>query len=647
MSLFFYYGSGDLGNAAVRLGVGFSLVESAELGYIGMSRVTVDDVAGSLDLVGLHPFHVAETACTWGRLFTGYFADRNIVRAASLRLGASRVWDCTVTDQNASMQFEIIRNSGANRPAETDIARITWLLGSGFTGPVGSSTTFIDSSGAVDMDASDYRGRTMADLLSDCSQQSGKNYFLTYDETANQIILHYYAGTSSLNTSTQKISNVLGDADGTTIFAPQEDVVLYRDPSSVYSGVYLAYGTGVSAVYEVDAGTEAAIGHKRELSQTDSTVSSATQASAKANKYLADSANEEDRITVTLNKVPAAQVNLIRPGQRLQVKFTHLPGYTSYTYIRVARRTVTQQDENQLLYRVIYELCNTKITRGKAKHGPPATQTDDPPDATTCDHAVCGIGGATAAALTAASGNSSFSFGGGALYASSKLSPNTAYTTCGCALGCGGYGPGQFEQEIWMTISTSALTDADLGAKVTIGSSVGLGVAAGFEVGIGHAVPSGLGEWEGIGGVSLGGGEVFVPRSSLGTTNYLVLAPAWHSSGGGFLCADKLLSPCGGPLIGGEMGSGQASTPSVTAEWQYFCSDGWSPWSPPIEAPDGSNDTFTLINWSRHGSPQARVGALILAEGSDYDVDRSTGTVTFKEAPPAYSQVAFRYMVQL
>jgi hypothetical protein len=645
VSLFFYYGSGDLGNAAVRLGSGFALTESADLGTLGMARVTVDDVAGVLDLVGLHPFHVDETACSWARLFTGYFADRTIRHSDSLITGASRVWDSTTADINAVLQFEVIRNSGANRPAETDIERLRWWLGSGFTGPIASGETFVDTSGPVDMDASDYRGRTGADLMMDLSQQSGKNHFVAWSDSANAPLIHYYATAHAINSSTIKISNVLSDVDESTIFAPDKAVSLNRDPSSVYTGVYLQYGTGVDFVYETDAGTEAAIGHKRETSNVDSTVSTAAQATAKANTLLADSATEFDKITVTLRAVPRDTVNLIRAGQRIQVKFTHFPGYTSYTWIRISRRTVRQDGDTDRLYALDLELSNSKVTRGKGRHGPPATQTDDPPDATMCDHAVAGIGGATAAAYTEASGDSSFSFGGAAVYASSKLSPNTAYTVCGCALGCGGYGPGKFEQEIWMTISTSALTDADLGMLVTIGTSTGQGAAEGFVVGIGHAVPTGLGEWSGVGGVGLGGGEVFIPRSELGPTNYLVLAPAWHS-GGGFLCADQLVSPCGGPLIGGEAGSGQATTPSVSAEWRSFCGSGYAPWVPGLEEVDGSTSTFTLIDWTGHGTPQARVGPLHMAEGSEYTVDRSAGTVTFKEAPPAYSQVAFRYMVQ-
>lgn len=647
MALFYYYGTGDLGNTAVRLGTGFMFVESADLGTLGMGNVDIDDPTSSVSILGLHPFHTDETSCSQRRLFSGYFADRGQARADSLRTGAARRISGTLTDLNAALQFEVIRNAAANRPAETDIQRITWWLSSGFTGPIGSALTFVDSSGPVDLDASDYRGRNGADLMSDCSQQSGKNYFVSWDPSSSQPLIHYYAGVSTLNRSTLKISNVLADVDQLTVYCPDQQANGYYDPSTVYSGVYLAYGTGVSAVYQTNGTTEAAIGHKRETSITDPTVSSSAKATAKANTYLADSANELVRITVTLTEVPPSKVGLIRAGQAMQVKFTHLDGFSSYTWIRVSRCTVQQQGENQLGYRMTLELSNSKVIRGRSKHGPPADQTDDPPDATTCDRAVCGIGGGVAASNTIADGIGSFSFGGGALYAASWLSPNVAYTVCGCALGCGGYGPGQFEQEIWMSIDSSGETAADTGILVTIGASTPTGAASGFIAGIGHGTPTSLYSWEGIGGVGLSGGTVFIPRSALSSSlaNYLVLAPAWHS-GGGFLCAAKLISPCGGPVVGGEAGSGKASTPSVSAEWQSFCSDGFSAWVPGIEEVDGSTRTFTLIDWTAHGTPQARVGALIMAADSEYTIDRSAGTVTFKEAPPAYSQVAFRYMVQ-
>ncbi len=38
-------------------------------------------------------------------------------------------------------------------------------------------TTYLDTSGPVNMDAVDYRGQYVRDIIDDCAQQSGKNWY--------------------------------------------------------------------------------------------------------------------------------------------------------------------------------------------------------------------------------------------------------------------------------------------------------------------------------------------------------------------------------------------------------------------------------------------------------------------------------------
>lgn len=641
--LFFYYGSGDLGNQAVRLSK-FRLEEAAEGGTFAMSSIEVDDPSGALDLVGLHNFHVAETACSWQRLFTGYFADRTLKRADSLLLGASRRWDCSVTDANTALTFEIIRGDSANRPAETDIARLTWWLGSGFTGPIGSATTFIDSTGPVNLDASDYRGRTGYDLLNDCGTASGKNYFVAWNENTNALDVHYYAPSFAINTSSLSISNVLADVDQNTVYCPDIDAQLEEDPSSRWSGVYLAYGTGDSAVYETDAGVLAAIGHKREASEIDPTITTATKATAKAQKYLAQSGTEFKRITVTLRKVPQSQVNLIRAGQRIQVKLTHFPGFTSFTYIRVARRVVEQEPDDQLHYRVTLTLADTKLRPGRGLHDPSGGSDEpEPPETDVCQRAAATIG----AKNNAKDALGVFSFGVGGSVIESAVTQNTAYTIAGCAIGCGMYGPGTTDEEAWWPLTESELTSADVGLLVTVGvagSRTGQATSGAIIVGIGEGTPTAVGQYTAVGAVpATSGGTVLIPRSLIGTDTYLVLASGWHAGSAFYRCAEKLIDPCGGPVSGGEGGSGQCAVPSVSAGWMQLCKSGWTNWVAGIGAVNGTNRTFTLINWDGHGVPKARVDAVIGSPNDDYTYDSSAKTVTINEAPAAGSKVAFRY----
>jgi len=96
-------------------------------------------------------------------------------------MGTQREWDCSVADLNVLLTDRIIE-TGGKRPAETDIARIDWLLASGYL-PIGDAG-FIDRSSPTSMPKADYTGRAPADVLADCSNQSGKTYFVRWEECA-------------------------------------------------------------------------------------------------------------------------------------------------------------------------------------------------------------------------------------------------------------------------------------------------------------------------------------------------------------------------------------------------------------------------------------------------------------------------------
>lgn len=652
MTLFFYYGSGDLGNEAVRLGSeGFTFSEAAESGTLAMNRVRIDDPTGALTIVGHHGFNVRETACTFPWLFRGYFADRTYSRAPGLRTGAARIIDGTVYDLNSALQFEVMRGSTAKRPAETDTARLAWLLGSAFLGPISSDSSMVSGAG-VQLDKQDYRGQTAADVLSDCAQVSGYNYFVAYDATLGAPVLHYYAPTASTFTSTLKISNVLSDVDMATVYAPDADAKLNKDPSRVYSGVYFQYGDReFAAVYETDGSVQSAIGHKRETTVQDSSVKTSAKASAKANKYLSEASTELDAIEVTLKKVRPEDVNLIRAGHRIQVKFTHLPGYTSYTYMRVTRRAVRQAQDTQLFYELDLTLANPKQMGTKVRHRPRPSEDAD-----------TGTGAGTYTVTQLQSCNdtlveNAFSglFTAGSPYVGSWISQNTAYTTAGCPLGNGLWGPGGITWEAWYTVSVSG-ADGDAGCEVTLDSGImgtllGLMATTGqLLIGWANATPSQLSDFTPVGVIDPTGGTVFVPGNIIdnGGTNYLVIAPNWRATNNWSICANYISNPANGPVQGGEANSGRGiagNTSHVAIAGKAITDVGRTPWVTPVGSgdADGSNKTWTLDDWTGDGIPQARWGIAILSAATDYTVDSDALTVTFRDAPPEGTRVAFRY----
>jgi hypothetical protein len=347
----------DLGEAAIRLPLP-PLTERAEALDAAMSGLVVDDDAGSLDVPGLRAFAVNETDCSVKRLYSGYVTNRHILRGddkrQSLRISGKRQWDVDLVDYNMTLSRRVIRGSDGNRPAETDVERAQWIIASDYT-PTVTDAGLIQTSGPVDMDPVDYRGRYPTDVLADCGNASGKNYFVYFDEPTNHPAFAYFFGTSTLYSSTLRLSNVASDIDSSTTFAATCE--LYRDPSRVFSGVYLKYDGG--SVFRSNSTTEAAF-QRVEVSIDEPDIKSRTKAIALADKYLTDGSAEDETLTITL-QLPSTHVNLVQPGQRIQVKFSHIPGYTSFTYTRVVSRTVSQAADTDKVYDVVLECKNPKL----------------------------------------------------------------------------------------------------------------------------------------------------------------------------------------------------------------------------------------------------------------------------------------------
>jgi hypothetical protein len=347
----------DLGEAAIRLPLP-PLTERAEALDAAMSGLVVDDDAGSLDVPGLRAFAINETDCSVKRLYSGYVTNRHILRGddkrGSLRISGKRQWDVDLVDYNMTLSRRVIRGSDGNRPAETDVERVQWIIASDYT-PTVTDAGLIQTSGPVDMDPVDYRGRYPTDVLADCGNASGKNYFVYFDEPTNHPAFAYFFGTSTLYSSTLRLSNVASDIDSSTTFAATCE--LYRDPSRVFSGVYLKYDGG--SVFRSSSTTEAAF-QRVEVSIDEPDIKSRTKAIALAAKYLTDGAAEDETLTITL-QLPSTHVNLVQPGQRIQVKFSHIPGYTSFTYARVVSRTVSQAADTDKVYDVVLECKNPKL----------------------------------------------------------------------------------------------------------------------------------------------------------------------------------------------------------------------------------------------------------------------------------------------
>lgn len=390
----------------IRLGDIDGIGQEAELGAVAETHIVIEDPGADAGhssdaILGLKQFDWIEDEAPPGkrRIWTGYIGDRSYRRGdgdhGSLIQGPSRVIDATLADINSFLSFRVLgtdETSAFDRPAETDVERVLALLEVDFL-----STTLFDglvaTASPVAMDENDYTDSTPADVLNDCAQQSGKNFFVFYDEAGDftpspgDFALFYGSNDDMAYLSDLKVSNVLGDVDFGTLpptaagltatagdsyvslswsdlraagslemtgptWAPLKDAELTIDPSRVLSQVKVNYSGGSEVVTNLATSYEFGF---RAAVYSAPTVKTAAMAIARANRYLTDLATEDRRLTVTL-KLPAASVNDWRAGQAAQVKFSHLPGFADdFVWVRSLTRTVTQNELTPAFYDVRHE----------------------------------------------------------------------------------------------------------------------------------------------------------------------------------------------------------------------------------------------------------------------------------------------------
>lgn len=318
---------------------------SAELGRVGGGTLTVEDVAGTLAIVGQKDFAHTESSCASNLTFRGYIADRAYNREAFPQVGASRDIRVELVDTNAMLGFRLIYQKtglsvaqGGYRPSETVAARAAWLMASDFVSGLFVDNGRCDFSSTVTMDKADYRYQYPGDVLADMAmaQGGGVNYHVN-DYGAGPELTFRNDNTSTADPCALRLSNVLADASAVTL-NPFKDAVLTRSPSDVYSKIAYSYSQGT--LVEEEPATATAFNGERGGSASNSNVKSATMASTQALSMLAQHATEKDLIECTV-LATSAQVNLIPPGWRIEAKFSHLAteGYGSFTWFRILEVT--------------------------------------------------------------------------------------------------------------------------------------------------------------------------------------------------------------------------------------------------------------------------------------------------------------------
>ena len=322
----------------------WELTEHAEESSVGTSSIIVDDPDMDLDEIrGHRTYYVIEDASGDDEMvYLGFFADQTIERGM-YRVG--REWHINVVDANSVIDKRIMTGSSSNRPAETDVERILWLITTSEGHGLDHTSAWVSTANPVNMDACDYRGQRLSNVIDDCAQASGKNHYAFWDD--DYVNLWYGAQDLTTRSSTLSLSNDLAEIDGETIFAISEDTKLTRDPSRVYSGVYLPYDGG--AVYKQASFDETIYTWRRDSNMPSLNVKTAAKANARADRYLIDLADQELRIDTTVI-VPNTAVNELRAGMRVLFRATHFTdGLDVFTWCLILSRTVKAWTHDQYM----------------------------------------------------------------------------------------------------------------------------------------------------------------------------------------------------------------------------------------------------------------------------------------------------------
>jgi len=318
---------------------GVSVKENAEEGSVPTSELIVDDPSGDLTIVGLRRIYMVETSAPAGNQNIGnwFTADRTVSRGAWHVGPLARTWSVNMVDENSLLERRLFVGTDSNRPAETDIVRVAWLLTTTELNTV-DDDLYVATSDGVAMDAVDYSGQRAVEVLRDCAEASGRNYFVWYRESAAAYSLWYNFNSAALYVSDLRLSNA-GDEDNDTTFAVTE-ATLTRDPSRVYSGVLMEFDSSASPVYVQNTATGNTFTF-RDTGSSSMNVKTLAKATARATRYLGDIDEELDVVRASA-VLPAAKVTGIKKGMLVECQFTHFPWYSGYTWYRVLTLGIEQ-----------------------------------------------------------------------------------------------------------------------------------------------------------------------------------------------------------------------------------------------------------------------------------------------------------------
>lgn len=374
----------DGSDEAHRIKIGEMGLSSRADGGGAFGQIIFDDPDGTLDVRGFMHVRVEETDCTTAPILHWGWIWVRTYKRGPYKDGPGRIIDCQVLDPNYALNHGLITGLDGKRDSESDLERTDWVLGSAYIPSFLQDFGLVDRSAPHPMEEANYLGQYPAEVMQDLTGQLWKTWFAYVDQDEEALGLFYDTPPSTASTSTLTISNVLSDGSSTCYY-PFLDAEMERDPSEVYSKMRFKYRNGVVLGQNDDTYDEffadTGLGH-RGIQVESTRVGLESTARARIVTLLERASQEADTITCSIWIEPAS-VGLIQAGQRLGVRFTHLPGYGTLAYSRVTARTVRQIRAD--LYQIDLELNVAGVTAGAGgggggefPHQPPCTSSPVP-----------------------------------------------------------------------------------------------------------------------------------------------------------------------------------------------------------------------------------------------------------------------------
>ncbi len=349
----------------------------------GIGTINIDDPGGDYTLAGWHTFTVDDTdSVGTERQWSGWLIGRRVTRGP-YKDGPARVWEVDILEINALFGLQVFRANSAQRPAETDVERMQFLIASApmATTPVHDDGR-LNTAGPASLAAAEFVRSFPVDMADNAAGQSGKNVYAYWSHDDDEIGFHYDLVGAGPD-CTLRISNVIADTDSTT-FYPFLDAELDGDAYGVYTGVLLdyvggsVYGENDTLISELSPTEFSPSEFKRDQMIRSDRIGKLTTANAFLATYLAAAAVEKESITVGIT-VPASQVGLIQAGMNVDVKLTHIPSLEDFTSLPIIRMSKAPTPERTDTWDVRLELSeNVKTTL--AVGGDPGDLPTDPED---------------------------------------------------------------------------------------------------------------------------------------------------------------------------------------------------------------------------------------------------------------------------